>query len=150
MNPISSGEYTEASKELGKWRLFRSSFQISWNWIYAVHELNLRFVNPADRGNIEAQNDQLVAEIVTADQPGCRPGRPRKPRLSAWRDILVVRSRPLHRRQCLPPRVGPRVKVVGLYVPDANHEWRFTQCGRISRSAVRGEQRWRFETYRAR
>jgi hypothetical protein len=78
--------------------------------------------------NIEAQNGQLVTEIVPADQPGCTPGQPPKLRLGAWVRLWEMHSGHFDLGICTganiaSPPIGARVEIVGPYVLDANHGW---------------------------
>jgi hypothetical protein len=66
--------------------------------------------------NVADVNDEIVTEIVPADQSGCAPGQP------------VGEDNPFDVGTCTGadvtiPKVGQRVSEVGPYVLDTNHGW---------------------------
>lgn len=79
-------------------------------------------LGPADAGllnqrNISAQQGDLVAEIVPADQAGCTPGQ--TPKLPKGSDAFGICS-----GQALPaPMPGDLIQVYGPYVLDLDNGW---------------------------
>lgn len=67
--------------------------------------------------NAAYQHDQLVTEIVPADQPGCTPGEPPRPPHGTYNFGICTGA------AITPPAIGAVVTVTGPYVLDAYHGW---------------------------
>ena len=93
-----------------------------------MHEIKEPVIVARDRDRHHTKREHGITEIVPADQPGCAPGQPPKPRLGAWVRLWEMRSRHFDLGICTganiaSPPIGTRVEIVGPYVLDAKHGW---------------------------
>jgi hypothetical protein len=70
-----------------------------------------------NNANLADQSGQLVTEIVPADEPGCTPGRPPRPRHGSYSYGICTGA------DISAPPIGARVVETGPYVLDAEHGW---------------------------
>lgn len=75
-----------------------------------------------DQANYAHEDGQLVAEIVTADQPGCTPGQPPLLPSTAYRSSSYDYGACTGADIATPP-LGAQVSITGPHVLDSDHGW---------------------------